>query len=163
MPSYPGALLATAPIFSNISPIALQKGEYCYVWGVLSSTATQLPVDDHNVVSETPAGLGVNGIVWSSIAVCLQSQQGDTPPMVCVELHFDAAPGAFEVDIQEADTDADAFYILPGGTAYTINVVNATTQNARVDLSPTGGKFMRLFLKTLANAVKVRAKITRLA
>jgi hypothetical protein len=157
MPQYPGIAGATVPVQSNASPIALQKGEYVYVFGVLSSTATQLPVNDTNVASETlVAGT-------ASIAVDLQAQMGDPPPMVCVELHFDGAPGAFEVDIQEADTDADAFYILPSATAYTVNVVVAATQNARVDLSPTGGKFMRLLLKTLTNAVKVRAKITRLA
>ena len=157
MPAYPGVSGATVPVASNASPIALQKGEYAYVFGVLASGATQLPINDTNVASETQVA------PVASIAVNLQGQFGDPPPMVTVELHFDAAPGAFEVDIQEADTDADAFYILPGATAYTINVVVAATNNARVDLSPTGGKFMRLLLKTLTNAVKVRAKITRLA
>jgi hypothetical protein len=157
MPNYPGAPGATSPVASNASPIALQKGESVYVFGVLPAGATQLPVSDGNVASETVAA------GTASIAVNLQSQFGDPAPAVAVELHFDGAPGAFEVDIQEADTDADAFYITMGATAYTINVVVAATQNARVDLSPTGGKFMRLLLKTLTNAVKVRAKITRLA
>ncbi len=85
------------------------------------------------------------------------------PPMVTVELHFSGAPGVFELDIQEADTDADAFYILPSAAAYTVSAVNATTQNARADLSPTGGKFLRVFMKTLTNAVNCWVKITRLA
>lgn len=157
MPSYPGASGATVPVASNASPIALQKGESVYVFGALSATATQLPINDNNVVSETIAA------GTASIAVNLQPMDSNMTPMVTVELHFDGAPGAFELDIQEADTDADAFYILMSATAYTINVVNAATQNARVDLSPTGGKFMRVFLKTLTNAVKIRVKLTRLA
>jgi hypothetical protein len=157
MPPYPGAPGAIVPVASNQSPIALQKGESCYVWGVLAAGATQLPVNEGNVaVEEVAAGS-------ASIAVCLESMAGDTAPGVMIEIHFDSTPGVFEVDIQEADTDADAFYILPTNTAYTINVVNAVTFNVRVDLAPTGGKFMRLFMKTLPNDADVWAKITRLA
>ena len=158
MPLYPGVTLAAIPVASNASPIALQKGESCYVFGKLSTTATQLPVNDNNVAMETiVAG-------QSSIAVNLQAgSEVMPPPMVTVEIRFSAAPGTFEVDIQEADTDADAFYVLPTATAYTVNTVNATTQVVRVDLSPTGGKFMRLYVKTLTNAVNMTAKVTRLA
>lgn len=157
MPSYPGSAGATAPVASNASPIALQKGESCYVFGALAATATQLPINDTNVVSETIAA------GTASIEVDLQPQASDPPPAVAVEIHFDGAPGAFELDIQEADTPADAFYITPAAAVYTVSAVNAVTQNARVDLSPTGGKFMRVLLKTLTNAVKTRVKITRLA
>lgn len=158
MPAYPGVPAAIVPVASNVSPIALQKGESCYVFGKLAAGATQLPVTDVNVAAETILA-GV-----ASIAVNLQAgSEGQPPPMVCIEIHFSAAPGAFEIDVQEADTDADAFYILMSNTTYTINTVNAVTQNVRIDLSPTGGKFMRLFMKTLTNAVNVWAKITRLA
>lgn len=158
MPAYPGIGLATAPVASNASPIALQKGESCFVFGVLPAGATQLPVSDGNVASETLAA------PIASIAVNLQPSETNSPPMVCVEGHFDGAPGTFEVDIQEADTDADAFYIMPtASTAYKVTAVIASTQNFRVDLSPTGGKFMRILLLTLTNAVKFRCKITRLA
>jgi len=34
---------------------------------------------------------------------------------------------------------------------------------ARVDLSPTGGKFLRILLSQLSNNVKLTAKVTRLA
>ena len=158
MPPYPGAVGATVPIRSNASPIALQKGESCYVFGVLAAGATQLPVNEGNVATEE----GVVGT--ASIAVNLQAgSEGQPPPMACVELHFDGAPGAFEVDIQEADTDADAFYITPTNATYQITAVNAVTQNARADLSPTGGKFMRAFVKSLTNDVDYWLKFTRLA
>lgn len=157
MPNYPGAPGATAPVASNASPIVLQKGESAYVFGALAATATQLPINDNNVASETIAA------GTASIAVNLQPEDANLTPMVTVEVHFDAAPGAFELDIQEADTDADAFYITPAAAVYAVAAVNAVTQNARVDLSPTGGKFMRVLLKTLTNAVKIRVKLTRLA
>ncbi len=157
VPAYPGLPGATAPVQSNLSSIGLQKGESCYVWGKLAAGATQLPVTDINVAAETILAGGV------SLAINLSPSETNSPPMVCVEIHFSGAPGVFEIDVQEADTDADAFYILMSNANYTINTVNATTQNVRVDLSPTGGKFMRLFMKTLPNAVNVWAKITRLA
>lgn len=155
---YPGVVGATVPVSSNISPIMLAKGESCYVWGVLAASATQLPINESNVaVEEVAAGT-------ASLAVGLAGgEPAGPPPMVTVEIHFDSAPGTFEVDVQEADTDADAFYILPSATAYTINAVNAVTQNVRVDLSPTGGKFMRLYMKTLTNDADCWAKVTRLA
>lgn len=158
MPLYPGIAGATAPVASNASPISLQKGESVYVFGKLATTATQLPVSDVNVAAEAIlAG-------QSSIAVQIaQGTMGDPPPMICAEVHFSAAPGAFEVDIQEADTDADAFYINPSNTTYQITAVNAATQNARADFSPTGGKFMRVQLKTLTNVVNCWVKLTRLA
>lgn len=157
MPAYPGSAGSFVPVNSNLSPIALQKGESVYVFGKLAAGATQLPITDATLALETILA-GV-----PSLAVNLQSQAGDPPPAVCVEIRFSAAPGTFEIDIQEADTDADGFYITPSAAAYTVSAVNATTQAARVDLSPTGGKFLRVFIKTLTNAVNVSVKITRLA
>jgi hypothetical protein len=158
---YPGAAGATVPVKSNISPISLQKGESVYVVGVLAAGATQLPVNEGNVAVEE---FGPSDPYNASIAVQIaQGSMGDPPPMVCVELHFDSAPGVFELDIQEADTDADAFYITPTNTTYQITAVNAATQNARADISPTGGKFMRVFMKTLTNDADCWVKLTRLA
>jgi hypothetical protein len=156
MPNYPGAANATASAASNLSPISLSKGDSHYVFGVLAAGATQLPINDGNVAGETPAA------PQASIAVQLQAQDGGPPPMVTVEGRFSGAPGAFNVQIQEADTDADAFYITPSNAAYTVTAVG--TQNTfRVDLSPTGGKFVRVLLSTRGNAVAFTCKITRLA
>lgn len=157
MPAYPGAANGTVSAKSNLSPIALQKGESCYVSGQLAAGSTQLPVNDGNVASENFAG--------ASIAVNLQAgDEAQPPPMVCVEVWFPTgAPGAGEsIAIQEADTDADAFYITPTNTAYTISSFNANNV-ARADLSPTGGKFMRISRTRGANAIGAVIKITRLA
>jgi hypothetical protein len=157
MPNYPGAAGSKTQVNSNLSPILLQKGESVYVFGVLAAGATQLPVNETNVAGETPA------IGTASIAVCLSPSEANSPPMVCVEGVFSGAPGTFEVDIQEADTDADAFYILPSAAAYKVTAVVAASNAFRVDLSPTGGKFMRTLLVSRANNVSFICKITRLA
>ena len=144
---------------SNVSPIALQKGESVYVVGTLAAGATQLPLSDNNVADEAaPAGASI-----PSIAVNLQPGfEGMPAPMVCVEIAFPSAPGASEqIEIQEADTDIDLAYITPSAAAYTVTTF--TNNRARVDLSPTGGKFMRVKRTKGANAVGCRVKITRLA
>ena len=161
MPSYTGVLGSFVPAPSNASPLALQKGESAYLFGTLATTATQLPVNDQNVALEA-APAGVTG---ASIAVNLQAgSEGQPPPMVTVEIRFSAAPGAGEIiAIQEADTDADGFYITPSASAYTVTVFDAVKFTARVDLSPTGGKFLRVLRTKGANAVTCTVKVTRLA
>lgn len=157
MPNYPGTANSFVPTASNLSPIALQKGESVYVFGILAAGATQLPVNDLNVTGESPAP------PQASIAVNLQAgDEAQPPPMVCIEGRFSGAPGAFNVQIQEADTDADGYYVTPSNTAYTVTAVGAN-QNFRVDLSPTGGKFMRILLSSRTNAVAFTCKVTRLA
>jgi len=158
MPNYPGAAGATVPVQSNASPIALQKGESVYVFGVLAAGATQLPVNDNNVAFEAASALAIQ----PSIAIDLQPSETNAPPMVCVEVHTNGTPGAAEsIAVQEADTDADGFYITPTNAAYTIAV--GASGFARSDLSPTGGKFMRVSRTKGANAVGATVKITRLA
>lgn len=157
MPNYPGTAGSFVPAASNASPIALQKGESAYVFGILAAGATQLPVNDLNVTGEQPAA------PQASIAVCLEAgSESMPPPMVCVEGRFSGAPGAFNVQIQEADTDADGYYTTPTNAAYTVTAVGAN-QNFRVDLSPTGGKFLRILLSSRTNAVNFTCKVTRLA
>lgn len=156
MPNYPGVANAVVPVASNLSPLAIAKGDSAYLFGVLAAGATQLPVNESNVAGEQPAP------PQASIAVLLVPQDGGPPPMVTVEGRFSGAPGAFSVQIQEADTDADGFYITPAATAYTVTAVSANNV-FRVDLSPTGGKFLRILLSARANAVNFTCKVTRLA
>lgn len=157
MPAYPGTAGAYVSAKSNLSPIALEKGESHYLFGKLGATGTQLPITDATVAGETIAG--------ASIAVNLQAgSEGQPPPMVCVEIYFPAgAPGSGEtIAIQEADTDADGLYITPANSAYTVSSFNANNA-ARVDLSPTGGKFLRVTRTIGSNNQAVVVKATRLA
>ena len=152
MPAYQGTANAVVPVQSNSGPIALQKGESCYVVGQLKAGATQLPVMESNVATENFAG--------ASIPVNIQSQGGDYAPGIGVEISYASAAGAGEsVAIQESDTDADGMYVTPSATAYTIATAAALV--ARADLIPTGGKFIRVVRTRGANVVGCTIKITR--
>lgn len=159
-----GAYPAGRPLGAVECPTDLKPGDSFWLFGLLIAPNAG-GVDDALIKGEQP----VAGT--SSIPVCITPcVQGAGVPLITFEFSFyatgtlvPAAPGAFEIDIQEADTDADAFYILPTNTAYTVTAVNATTQKARVDLSPTGGKFLRVKLVTRTNAVDLVAKVSRLS
>jgi hypothetical protein len=162
MPAYPGVAGATAWVGNNTSGLQLEKGDYQYLFGLLAATATQLPVNDTNVTPEAASAAASQ----ASISVNLQagSEAMDAPPMICVEVRYPSAPGAGEViAIQEADTDADAFYITPAAAQYTINNGSLTSPFvARVDLFTTGGKFLRVLRTKGANAVACTVKVTRM-
>jgi hypothetical protein len=88
-----------------------------------------------------------------------QGRLGSYSPSVNIEGYFSADPGAFEIDIQEADTDTDtAFMTVPSA-----GVVNAVDSNFRfrVDLAPFVGTFIRLLLVSRTNAVNLTAQVTR--
>lgn len=85
-------------------------------------------------------------------------------PSISFEILFTADPGtqAGAILFQEADTDVDGAYITPTNAAYTLATA-AGTLAYRVDLSPTGGRFMRPKWAARANAVGVVVKATALA
>jgi len=160
MALYKGAQGSYTWVQYNAQGHHLSKGDYEYVFGARVSGATQEPTNDTNVTFET-TGV-VASAVLSSTCVNIEAVNEASPaPSICVELHYNGAPGTGEsIAIQEADTDADAFYITPSATAYTI--ASATAQFSRSDLSPTGGRFIRLQRTVGANAVGMTAKISRL-
>ena len=160
MPPYQGSsgsstLPTGAPGIVNSAP-PLGRGESIYLFGILSAAATQLPPNPTNVIGETPA------VPQASVSVNIGDYQEVGPaPGVSLEGQFSGAPGAFSLQIQEADTDADIFFITPAAAPYTVSVVSANNV-FRVDLIPTGGRFMRALLASRANAVSLILKITRL-
>lgn len=79
---------------------------------------------------------------------------------ISVEVRFSGDPGAFELNIQDSDTDADGYYqnVASGGA---ITSVDATLFTTRVELVPVKALFVRLAVVTIANAVSLTAKITR--
>jgi len=157
---YPGTAGSFTPSPSPNTGRILERGDSEYVLGALAAGATQLPINDTNVTFEAaPAGS-----TEASISVSLSSVPDSSgPPMICVEIHMNGAPGAGEsIAVQEADTDADGFYITPTNAAYTVSAFNANNA-ARTDLSPTGGKFLRVLRTKGANAVGCTVKVTRLA
>ena len=160
MALYPGTPGSFTWVQNNKQGHYLNKGSYEYIFGSHATVFTQEPVNDTNVTFET-TGV-VSGAVISSTSINIQSGQGAGPaPSISVELHYNGTPGTGEsVVIQEADTDADGFYITPSNAAYTI--ASATAIVSRSDISPTGGRFIRLQRTVGANAVGMTAKISRL-
>jgi hypothetical protein len=73
-----------------------------------------------------------------------------------VEVQFSGAPGAFEVDIMEADTDIAGFFTKVGS----IIAVNATNVG-RFETTSLYPKYVAALVLTLTNAVNTTAKVTR--
>ena len=100
----------------------------------------------------------------SSVAFTPSFVKAGAAPAFTFEVLFNGAPGAFTMVIQEADTDADAYYITPTNAAYTLNAVSAF-QIVRSDLIPFGGRFGRVQFTAFANfaTVKATVRVTRVA
>ena|SRR5580765_4679395 len=72
---------------------------------------------------------------------------------------FSGAPGAFEIDVQVSDVDVDAQYqTCANGN---ITSVDATNQTFHFDGSSVSAQFVRLLMRSRANAVNVTADVKR--
>ena len=100
----------------------------------------------------------------ASIAFCITPLTEREVRGISVELIFPAAPGAFNYQIQSADTyDATGSAFFTGGTSTIVagTVEPDGTTRARVELSPWIGKFVRLLVNQAnANNVAVTANVT---
>lgn len=78
---------------------------------------------------------------------------------LAVQVVFDGAPGAFEIDVQLSDDDVDAHFVSHANTVSAVNANNV----ARLEFANTiVAKFARLFTKTAnANNVNCTATISR--
>jgi hypothetical protein len=108
-----------------------------------------------NAETPTPG----NGGAAASRQVALVSSQGINAGF-SVTGFFAAAPGAFEIDVQVSDVDADAQYqTCANGN---ITTVDATNNTFHFDGATVMAKFVRLLLRSRTNAVAVTADIRRL-
>lgn len=105
----------------------------------------------------------MGGAVWNneavaaggkSVPICL-ARSANLPNCVSVQLEFAADPGAFAVDLQVADTDADKYYV----TKATLNTGLNPTFVGRMEVTNLVAKFARLKMVTKTNAVNVTAKM----
>jgi hypothetical protein len=69
-----------------------------------------------------------------------------------------AAPGTFEVDIQTSDVDIDGLYCNEQAIT---SVTGSAGDAARANLTLSWFTFIRVYVKTLTNAVYVNALLTR--
>ena len=157
---YPGAVGAIVPVNSPLSPLAMGPGDWVFVIGKKSATATQSPATDATVTYETPVA------PYASIAITSGRKEAGYAPSLSVQILFNANPGAFNVQLQEADTDADGCYITPSNSAFTMTTSTQIQASGiyvvRADLVPLGGRFQRLFIPTNGNpnAVGMIAKLS---
>ena len=97
----------------------------------------------------------------ASERVALMQAQDGTPQQVSVEINFSGAPGAFNLQIQTADTDtANAYQTETNGTITAVGG-SGSGNYVRAELS-VHAKFMRLLMSTqTGNSVTVTANINR--
>lgn len=80
------------------------------------------------------------------------------------EFAFAGNPGAFNYQIQDADTDATGNYVtLPtAGTLTSCPITAGGAYTCRVELNPWRGEYGRIYVNTQnANAVNVTVKVSR--
>lgn len=121
------------PAFQTLtSPPALYQGDSYLVWNNELQAATA-----------------------KSERVAFAVNPGAAGQAASIELSFSGAPGAFEVDFQTSDTDADINFILNKA----ITTVNANN-TARAEIDPFVANFGRCIIVSLTNAVNITVKIT---
>ncbi len=99
----------------------------------------------------------------ASVPVALTGRHMVNPGAIKIELFFSATPGAFTIDVEEADTETANAYQKIGGATLTLIGASGSGFYARIDIATVAyaGKYIRL-LSTLqnANSVNVTAKIS---
>jgi hypothetical protein len=93
---------------------------------------------------------------YKSAQVAVATGLRVTAQRISAEVTFAAAPGAFNFQLQTADSDVDASY-SPDGSAVT---ALTGTNVARIELNNVVAKFVRLVFSSLTNNVAVTAKIS---
>lgn len=142
MPAYPGQANSTTV---NTAP-PLPKGIY--------------PGDSFDVIGSVTGGTFETFVAGqSSMAVALGMVYENDPGSLSVEIVFSGAPGTFEVDLQTADDDADAFYTIEGSGISALT--NTPASVARAEFNNVSARFARVFIKTLTNAVNIAVRICR--
>lgn len=129
---------AFASVYSAGNPATCTPGQAVTVW----SAETPTPGTGTTAASQQ-VQLGAN------------VYKAGTP--FSVDGKFSGAPGAFEVDVQVASTDADTSYqTVSNGN---ITTVDSTNNTFHLDYSGTA-KYARLLMRTRTNSVSITATIT---
>lgn len=107
----------------------------------------QVHLFDHDTVS----------VSESSIACLISRLQGSFYPWgVSYEIAFSGAPGTFEIDVQTADTDADAYYVtIASITTGALNAGNV----GRIELPNFWARYTRVKVVSFANAATVNLTV----
>lgn len=119
------------PLYGSSTPITLNAGSPVMAWNAETLT---LPANS------------------KSVAIGLR-RNANAPNCLSVEVLFGAAPGAFQIDLEVADTDADAYYVMK----VSLTTVSAG-QVGRLEVPSLVAKFARLRMVTRTNSVAATAK-----
>jgi hypothetical protein len=76
---------------------------------------------------------------------------------ISLEIFFSGNPGAFEVDLQDADIDQDSHYVTVDAITAGLNASYVT----RIELPSFYTKYVRVKLVTLTNSVNISVLLTR--
>jgi hypothetical protein len=153
------ALLGLGPAYQTGKPLQLEPATCQYLYGtVATSNFTQ------TVTGEQPA----SGTFSQQFQVPVNSQQPSRN--LAFTLYWASNPGAFNIQIQDADADIAANYVsvVSPGTSTPITITSAAQAAgsgnyvARVELNPWQANFGRLYVNTqTANAVNLIAMVCR--
>ncbi len=141
------------------------------VVAILLLAVAQCTASAYSVGNSVPCGTGMVVTVWSAETptpgngTTAASQQvqlingsiGKAGTPFSVDGKFSGAPGALEVDVQVAATDADTNY----QTCSNCNVTTVDSTNNTFHLDYSGNaKYVRLLMRTRTNSVTVTATVT---
>lgn len=90
----------------------------------------------------------------ASVAVALP-REASFPSCISIELEFASNPGAFQIDLQTADTNQEKYYVTKASLTTGLN----TSFVGRVEVTNLVAKFCRLSKVSMANNVAVSARI----
>jgi hypothetical protein len=90
----------------------------------------------------------------AQVAIAPNFSTGKT--RIAVEIIWSAAPGTISVQLQTADTDADANYVQEGSAITAVNTSNVS----RAEFPEVVAHFARIVIATLTNAVTATAKLS---
>lgn len=141
-----------SPLYGNSAPPCLYQGDIGYLFGTSAAPGIA-------AVGDSPT----TGQFSQSFTVFLGEGNGGSQS-ISLEVTFSGNPGAFNYQLQEANTDVTGAYNtipLAGGTVTACTVTAGGAYVYRVDFPRSlTGTFYRMFVQTqTANAVTVIAKL----
>ena len=136
-------LLAFAqPVYNANPPTAVNPGDVFTLWS-----------------AETPTPGNGTTAASQQVGLSLPSAQGKSPGFA-IDGKFSGAPGAFEIDVQVAATDADTNYQTCVAATCQVTTVDATNNTFHVDGTLIKARYVRLLMRSRTNSVTITATIT---
>ncbi|PWT91556.1 MAG: hypothetical protein C5B54_05085 [Acidobacteria bacterium] len=122
-----------------------------------------MPAYSSSAIKKPQMLVGRNIAVWANEAVTAGSaserislnRDPNLPAVLSVEVKFAADPGAFQIDVQTADTDSEVYYITKASLSSGLN----SSFVGRVEFTNIVATYVRLKMITKTNAVNVTATL----